>query len=591
MTLRLPFQLLLLALITLGVYYPSIFAGLNPVDDVNRVTLLNNLASFDFYRLFFPGGGYYYRPITASTFYLDQMFWSADALFMHVENILLHLINTLLVFCIARAICRSSKKNLPNWLPLVMASAFALHPINTEAVCWISGRYDLLATTFILCSTWLLLFVPRQTFRWTWFVALLPAFLACLSKETALFFFGGAVALIFASCRESSPDLVGTIKKFALPFFFWCAGALAYLFTRSMALQSRDSGIKTVLKSVVAKGDGVGLEWLEPIRITLKVTGFYIKKVFFPWPLNFSITEISDLYVAVGVLALLVFVYLLFQICQGRLYAALFIAGILVGSAALLVVFGKMAWTLLAERYLYTPAAFFVLGWTAWMARCQNLRVFNACKILLLLFVASGSMITIQRTLVWSDPVALAEDTVAKSPKFGPARKDLANFYFSQGRVEEGRLLLEGTMNLSDLKGYVSDDISMAALLAREGKLEEAHALLVKTLENPGKQFSRVAEGILKLNHKRLGAANDPTAAAEIRLENVTLLERLIKIRNTPFLEYQLAKEYMALESYDKASALFESAHRRSTDSAFFKAAAKKLAAKMAQKAAERNED
>ncbi len=575
MTIRFRYQLMLLATVVLGVYYPAIFGGYSTVDDVKRLNRLLNIETFDFYHLFFRNSGYYYRPITAATFYFDQILWGADALFMHVENLFIHLLNASLVFALARRLCRQAV-HLPSWLPLLMAFFFALHPVNAEAVCWISGRYDLLATTFTLASVWLLLWALSGTSVWRMLPALLFALLGCLAKETTLFFFGGAVCILYVHARQRTDSLIRTMQL-ALPgMFLWSAGAITYLAIRSWGLSGRDTGVKTVLKSV---GTTAGIaDWADQLRVAVKVSGFYFKKIFIPYPLNFAINEISHIYLLVGVLFLAVCVWLVWR---ADLSSAFFLGSILTCSAALLVVFGKMAWTPVAERYLYMPAAFFALGWTAWAATCQKSKYIDVFKVLMICCVIVWAGMTIQRAKLWSDPVALTEDTVEKSPDFLPARKDLANYYLALGEKEKGQRLLDSVIQMAGPVNFVLADISKARSLMKDGQLEEAHRILSTTLKNPGKQLVKVINALLTLNRERLAKAPDKQAKQDIHRENVMLLEKLRQRKSDPFIDYRLAKEYLSLGELDQASDLFDSAYRKAPSSAYYREPARKLAEKL----------
>jgi hypothetical protein len=58
----------------------------------------------------------------------------------HATNLLLHLLNALLLFFILKHL-------FPHILTLLLVGLtlfFALHPINTEAFCWLSSRSTLL---------------------------------------------------------------------------------------------------------------------------------------------------------------------------------------------------------------------------------------------------------------------------------------------------------------------------------------------------------------------------------------------------------------------------------------------------------------
>jgi tetratricopeptide (TPR) repeat protein len=358
--------------------------------------------------------------------------------------------------------------------------------------------------------------------------------------------------------------------------FLWSAGAITYLAIRSWGLSGRDTGVKTVLKSV---GTTTGIvDWADQLRIAVKVSGFYFKKIFIPYPLNFAITEISHVYLLVGILFLIVCIWLVWR---ADLSSAFFLGSILTCSAALLVVFGKMAWTPVAERYLYMPAAFFALGWTAWAAACKNPKYIDAFKALMICCVIVWAGMTIQRAKLWSDPVALTEDTVEKSPNFLAARKDLANYYLALGEKEKGQRLLESVRQMAGPVSFVAADVSMARQLIEDGQLDEAHRILSTTLKNPGKQLVKVINALLALNRERLAKAPDEMSKQNIHRENVTLFKTLKQRKSDPFIDYRLAKEYLALGELDQAHDLFDSVYRKAPTSAYYREPARKLAEKL----------
>ena len=64
---------------------------------------------------------------------------------------LLHVVNTLLLITLAR------RSGVSETAALLAAAGFALHPVQTEAVAYVSGRTDLLMTTGALASCTILL--------------------------------------------------------------------------------------------------------------------------------------------------------------------------------------------------------------------------------------------------------------------------------------------------------------------------------------------------------------------------------------------------------------------------------------------------
>jgi len=114
-----------------------------------------------------------YRPLTIFSFSLEYPLWHRWAGGYRLTNLLLHAINGLLLFVIARGLLQS--------FPAACATAalYLAHPVHTEPVVGLAGRSELLAALFFLLA-------------WMWFrqgrtVLCAVAFLfSLLSKENAI---------------------------------------------------------------------------------------------------------------------------------------------------------------------------------------------------------------------------------------------------------------------------------------------------------------------------------------------------------------------------------------------------------------------
>ena len=197
MKLRSRYQLFLLAAIVLGVFYTALTAGINSVDDSHIIATYGMGAGKGLAEIFRPAGSYYYRPLVELSYYLDNLLWGMHPRFMHLENILFHLLNAVLVFLIARQVAAVWTVKSP-WFPLASALLFAVHPINTESVTWIAGRTDPLAAIFIFSAIWCLLqCLIRDRVLYLW-PALFLFVMGVLTKEIALCFL--PVALLLVIC-------------------------------------------------------------------------------------------------------------------------------------------------------------------------------------------------------------------------------------------------------------------------------------------------------------------------------------------------------------------------------------------------------
>ena len=89
--------------------------------------------------------GKFYRPLFYLSLWADYAAWGSNPAGFHLTNIVLHGLNGILVFLLAREVFGST-------VALWSALAWLSLPIQTEVVAWISGRGLSLATAFILLT-------------------------------------------------------------------------------------------------------------------------------------------------------------------------------------------------------------------------------------------------------------------------------------------------------------------------------------------------------------------------------------------------------------------------------------------------------
>lgn len=97
-----------------------------------------------------------WHPLTWLSYMLDCQLVGLRPGWMHGVNLLLHIVNSLLLFDVLR---RMTSRVGPSAFAALM---FALHPLHVESVAWISERKDVLSTLFwLLCMSSYLAYVRR----------------------------------------------------------------------------------------------------------------------------------------------------------------------------------------------------------------------------------------------------------------------------------------------------------------------------------------------------------------------------------------------------------------------------------------------
>jgi protein O-mannosyl-transferase len=102
------------------------------------------------------------RPIVNFSYAADRVIWGGSLLGYHLTNVLLHVLNVLLLFQVARRTVEDQRVRTaadPSRLEIratvvafTAAATFGLHPMMTEAVGYISGRSEVLCGAFFLAA-------------------------------------------------------------------------------------------------------------------------------------------------------------------------------------------------------------------------------------------------------------------------------------------------------------------------------------------------------------------------------------------------------------------------------------------------------
>lgn len=124
----------------------------------------------------------YYRPLAVASFLLS----GSAPVINHLVSIALHALNSALVAGLAFwRMSRPSTGSRGYFLALAAGLIYGSHPVLIEGVAFISGRFDLMATAFLLLT--LLVETHPPDHRWVRsLIAGLTVFLAALSKEMAV---------------------------------------------------------------------------------------------------------------------------------------------------------------------------------------------------------------------------------------------------------------------------------------------------------------------------------------------------------------------------------------------------------------------
>ncbi len=557
------YQIGILAILVLAAYYPAARAGASLIDDSTLLQSLERSTGWHLRDIFFPAasGGFYYRPLILLSYVFDREVLKLSPGMMHLENVLLHLMNCMLVYVLTAQVMKvehGPERPHPH-LPLVAGALFGLHPVNTESVNWISGRTDVLAATFILASAYFLLQYRERRSAYLMALSILSFLCGVLSKETSIaYFFGFALLLSVDSPAERMVQHPGQQKSWPVDWkraFTAVTALLVLLFVlhfRSLAFTSSTNRIGITAHAMTADG-------IHSLLVVLRAFGFYMKKFIMPYPLNFAIREIDPLYdlLAVPLVVLCIYIAL-----RRTVMSTVFLTGVFLIFPAFLLAFGQIAWTPYAERYVYISSAFLVIAAVVYGARFMTARQgaqmkFAVAALILVMFAA-----TLGRSLLWQDDFALVRDTVEKSPQSRDLRVVYGAMLAARGDYDRALQELQAGSSIGILGAYDERvDLNRAFIAYRQGRIDDSIALYDEVLTRTDGRSVSALQNLVRLYE---ALKDDASSVSEMqRFESSIELyqERLYKVTGDPHLAYRIASNAAQHGQLQKARSFFQAAY------------------------------
>ena len=262
--------LLSILVLALFVFYPVVKNGILKNWDDNDQILINTSVqqlSFENIRHYFSTDVLQsYQPLASLSFALEYSVVGKNPFLYHLDNLLLHLLNIILVFFLLKKV-----SFLDNFKIILTTAIFALHPLQVETVAWISARSNLLYVLFLLlASICYLNFIKGALFKRVYYLLAIVFFLFSLFSKSAAIIFPFVLILLNFFVKEEK-----NIKKIAINVFPFLLMSLIFGF---YSLQTRG-----VTGGLVGEFIGqLGYETYERILVSCYSFLFYLYQFIFP---------------------------------------------------------------------------------------------------------------------------------------------------------------------------------------------------------------------------------------------------------------------------------------------------------------------
>jgi len=378
-------------------------------------------------------GSEMYRPLVVLSYALNFRIGELEPRGYHLVNLLIHLG----VVGLLAALLVSWGWDLPR--AAVVACLFAVHPLASEPVNYISSRSESMAAVFVLASVVLYLSHSRREQTplngWRSILSLLCFASALMAKSSAV-----ALVLILPLVEAAQQQiLVSSRREVGLWWRVWTKQwpywSISFLYLWGVRELVSEALLYAPVRSL-----GVQL------MTQCKGLVFYAKLLFLPYPLTVDHAfhsagggDAAVVWLSAG--CVMSVAYVVWHGVRRNDRSAFFVAWI---GAVLLPTLIVPLNVLVAERRLYMVVAVFV-GFVVWQVRFPAGR---GARGLVALTLCVLVVLTVQRNPVWASELTLWEDAVAKAPVSDLAHLRLGVAYRKLGRIDEARTEFETALVL-----------------------------------------------------------------------------------------------------------------------------------------------
>jgi protein O-mannosyl-transferase len=439
------YYLYLLALLVIATYLSALGNGF--VWDDTIFTIGNPVfKNFDLHTILFgQSNGYEYLPLRDITCALDYLFWGENPAGFHLTNIVITVATALVGFFLAEGtitlLWPEKMTQSRTWLmSFATAALFILHPVQAQAINWISCRNHLLAGLFCLLSllcTLKALHQPRLNTGY-YLGALLFFVAALLSKVTAIILPVILLSLFF--CLPEKRTKAPLLPFFALAAFYYFFQMRIAVVGRAIRLEEPEFGILSI-PAIAAKA--------------VAIPFFYLGKYFIPR--NFSAEyepimprTLTDPAALAAIVGLLVLICLALGLRKRFPLIAWGILFYLLGLLPVLNIFPTHP--MVADRYLYLPSFGLALAVTGLVMAVPIRGTIPVRPLIAVPVIALLVFLTHRQNAAWHDEERLWLSSIESSPGSSRSYANLGSFYFMRQNFDKAFPLFEKAAELDPSK-------------------------------------------------------------------------------------------------------------------------------------------
>lgn len=399
-----------------------------------------------------------YRPLVTLTFAIDYALWGLNPAGYHLTNTLLHIVAAILVYLF---IVNFSNCFL---VSMITSIVFLIHPIQIEAVSWISGRGNMLFSIFLLMSfIWILKLIQTRQLNYLIPIAISYT-LALLAKEMAV---SGLFLVFFIGLFKSKQP---SIKLFMLLMLMLLIITILYISVRC-----------AVIGKISQVSYWGGSPWITSITMVFVLVK-YLYSLILPLNLNvlIDVKLIRSLFDPrfIASLLLLFFIILMGFRARKYKYVAFSLGWILCSLVPVLNIIPLRA--LFAERFMYL--GMIGVGFLIGSFVCSIQRRWG-CIIVCALFLVFCTL-DVARNADWKDDLTLWNSVLRIDPNNAKAYNGVGTELMELGQFDDAISSFQTALSYDPDNVFYLNNLAFAYVQKGEG--DKVKVLLEQALQSDG---------------------------------------------------------------------------------------------------------
>ncbi len=515
----------------------------------------------------------YYRPMLLLSFAFNYVIHGIAPFGYHLLSNSIHIANGILVFVLLSSFIGSRAS-------FIAALLFLIHPVQTEAVTYISGRGDPMSVFFMLLALWFFIrSLNLETFKQKYvysFLSLISAVFGILSRETAILF-PLLLMIFYISFLSKDKFPIALKKSFIVSLPFWAISGFYFIlrltvfnFENTLNFYSQSNIYTENLLYRLYTFGAVLIEYFKIIFVPISLhmeRDFPVFTSLFQWPVWFSFL------VVFAILFSLFFLFKKEKLSQGIRNHESGIrefknhnSYLILHNSNFRIWFFSWAWffvalgpvsgivpinALIYEHWLYLPliglaalAGFYIDKIFEYLRINYKSQIsIVICILLFGTYISFFFFLSIKRNILCFKPIEFYEDILKYSPESVRILTNLGNLYLMEEDFARAEDLFEKAIESPAGKNFAQPYYNLGNLYRDSGRIDEAISQYRKAIEiDSSFPFAYQNLAVLLINNKR-----DLVGGAQV-------LEELKRIQpGNPRVYYNLGLIYLGMDNLEAA--------------------------------------